>query len=214
MIIDVSDDELVHFGVKGMRWGVRRQDRAASIHRIGEGKGTLRDHLKTGVITKSGGRRLDKRVQKFDAKVHAVGQGKGGAMDKLHLSMTLPISELIKGGGLQGGAKIHDQRMIDAQKFLNKKGDTKIGPFLRKNKKGLKLAAKETNAKTKSRKNAQKSAEKKAYKDLELSVTKRMQENRGRKKSGKPGYTRAQNRAFSDKANAKLARDLAAAKKR
>lgn len=46
----LSDEEidtvLVHFGVKGMRWGVRRDTRAQSLIRYAEGKGTRGDKFR------------------------------------------------------------------------------------------------------------------------------------------------------------------------
>lgn len=41
-----SKDYLEHFGVKGMRWGVRRDRRAQNLVNVGQGKGTATQKLR------------------------------------------------------------------------------------------------------------------------------------------------------------------------
>lgn len=45
MIID-EEEYLEHYGVKGMKWGVRRNRRAESLARVGRGEGTKGEKLK------------------------------------------------------------------------------------------------------------------------------------------------------------------------
>ena len=40
------DEAIVHYGVKGMKWGVRRQRRLDQIKRVGAGKGSRVDRAK------------------------------------------------------------------------------------------------------------------------------------------------------------------------
>lgn len=52
-----SPEELIHFGKKGMKWGVRKSyldsvsKRGAQQRRVAEGKGSLGDKLKVGLTT-------------------------------------------------------------------------------------------------------------------------------------------------------------------
>jgi hypothetical protein len=41
-----TDEFLAHFGVKGMRWGVRRENRINRLERVGSGKGSTLDNIR------------------------------------------------------------------------------------------------------------------------------------------------------------------------
>lgn len=46
---DLDDTLLEHFGVRGMRWGVRRENRIARLERVGSGKGSTMDKVRVGL---------------------------------------------------------------------------------------------------------------------------------------------------------------------
>lgn len=54
-----TDEFLAHFGVKGMRWGVRRENRTQMLERVGSGTGSKLDNLRvaTGHVSRQGVRR-------------------------------------------------------------------------------------------------------------------------------------------------------------
>lgn len=55
-IPNISTEEIKHFGVKGMRWGVRRDNRIARLERVGSGHGSRSDKVRVAlgeVSTKS-----------------------------------------------------------------------------------------------------------------------------------------------------------------
>lgn len=45
----LDDNLLEHFGVKGMRWGVRRENRIARLERVGSGKASRADKVRVGL---------------------------------------------------------------------------------------------------------------------------------------------------------------------
>jgi hypothetical protein len=63
MTDDEIDEYLEHFGVKGMRWGVRRQRRLERLQRVGAGRGSGRDNAIVGLT-----------------EVSAVSLGRGGGL--------------------------------------------------------------------------------------------------------------------------------------
>lgn len=48
-MIITAEDYIEHFGVKGMRWGVRRDRRANTHIKVGAGQGTLSDKVRSGL---------------------------------------------------------------------------------------------------------------------------------------------------------------------
>lgn len=78
MMYDTERQEyLEHYGVKGMRWGVRStrrlQKRLDRTKRVRDGSATTGDKLKTayvqGVYTQKGAARVLKRGAKYQAKI-------------------------------------------------------------------------------------------------------------------------------------------------
>ena len=51
MNIKTTDDFLEHYGVKGMRWGVRRDRRANTLVKVGKGKGTRSEKTRAALTT-------------------------------------------------------------------------------------------------------------------------------------------------------------------
>lgn len=75
MIFETPDDVLEHFGVSGMKWGVRRAKRDAVISRVASGKGSALDKART-LARASGhdlvrGRGLQGAAQRKDARNQA-----------------------------------------------------------------------------------------------------------------------------------------------
>jgi hypothetical protein len=50
----LDEDLLEHHGIKGMRWGVRREGRISRLERVGSGKGSTGDKLRVGLTEVSG----------------------------------------------------------------------------------------------------------------------------------------------------------------
>lgn len=88
--VDVNDF-LEHFGVKGMRWGVRRDNRANTLVRVGRGQGTksqkVRAALTTSPLDIVKGRGLKggalRRGQRQLARNSRVRSGEASVKDKL-----------------------------------------------------------------------------------------------------------------------------------
>jgi hypothetical protein len=132
MIIDVeSEEELMHYGKKGMRWGVRREARVDAINRIGKGEGSFKDHLKTGVITKTGARSLGRKVKKYDERTARNARGTGNRRDKLRAALLeIPVDDLLT-TGLRGSSEIQLARQQQARNILSQVGDKKVNSYLR-----------------------------------------------------------------------------------
>ena len=90
-----TDDFLAHYGVKGMRWGVRRENRIQSLERIGAGTASRREVLRyatteaTGAGMRRGGGLAGSAANKaanmraVDAR-RARGEGTVGDFLKVH----------------------------------------------------------------------------------------------------------------------------------
>lgn len=74
-----SLDDLAHFGVKGMKWGVKKA--------------------------------YTNRVTKQTGFYGRVAEGTGGKRDKVKAALYTPVPDMLKGGGLKGGAKRVDDRI-------------------------------------------------------------------------------------------------------
>lgn len=106
--------ELVHHGVKGMKWGVRkayterRTKESESFRRYGDKTGTGKDKarvylgkhgLSAAEIALAGGAKNAalKRADKIDAHVARINNGQAHVLDKLHMYGNVRVSDLAKG---------------------------------------------------------------------------------------------------------------------
>lgn len=73
-----TDDFLEHYGVKGMKWGQRKQSQADSLRRVSQGKGSKGDTakavagMKTGEFVRGGGsfkKAAGKKADKIQGKI-------------------------------------------------------------------------------------------------------------------------------------------------
>lgn len=109
------DDYLEHYGVKGMKWGVRKSKKVTGESRV---TGATRDaiartshHLKEqraggnaklsrgyGIVTSLGSKRFDrkleKRINKLDAADKRWREGKTNVLDKLDFALAVPMGGL------------------------------------------------------------------------------------------------------------------------
>jgi len=87
-------DFLEHFGVKGMQWGVRRDNRVESLAKIGRGEGSLKDKTKAilgpngvtvGSIIKNKGLKeaAQKRADKLTERNYKVRSGEASVKQTL-----------------------------------------------------------------------------------------------------------------------------------
>lgn len=104
MTTDTVDDMLEHYGVKGMKWGVRRQGRISTLSKVGAGKGSRMDKFKAymqlpfgaisvakaGGLQKAAANRAD-RVKSADARIAA---GERKAKDLLTKASSTRIEDL------------------------------------------------------------------------------------------------------------------------
>lgn len=120
MIVDLekpgTPEELVHYGVKGMKWGVRKSytdrvsKRAARLRRVGEGKGSaldkLRVHGTTSNITlaRSAIQRRPGfkgaaliRAEGAEAHVARVQAGEATALDVLRMAGGVNLADVYRG---------------------------------------------------------------------------------------------------------------------
>lgn len=92
---DLTPEEwLAHFGVKGMKWGVRRQQRLDRLNRVAEGKGSFRDKAKV-LLTETSQASLARnhglkgaaraRAQGLDARKKRIEAGQAKVSDLLAL---------------------------------------------------------------------------------------------------------------------------------
>lgn len=79
---------LAHFGVKGMRWGVRNDSKPGRV-------GTRQAYVN----------KQRQRLEPFKR----VAEGKGSTLDKVAVSQQLTLPELVRGKGAQGGAQLRVQ---------------------------------------------------------------------------------------------------------
>jgi len=103
-------EELQHYGVKGMKWGVRKARtgdinvRATRLERVAKGKGTVADKLVTFAgssarnIKRSGGFRQEaaRRAQNLRAQEERLATGKAKVTDILKAYGTVSSGSLIR----------------------------------------------------------------------------------------------------------------------
>lgn len=90
---------LEHHGVKGMKWGQRRNRKAQShidrIHRVATGTASVKDRTRvaaeTGVVTKKGAAQILKRGVKLQENVK---KGRGFITNKLLQFQGVSVSQL------------------------------------------------------------------------------------------------------------------------
>lgn len=98
-------NEIVHFGMKGMKWGVRKERHRQRYHAIAAGKATLMDKVKFGLDTNI----IELAVNKGNAKKAAAGRaavldaqkkrvesGNANIWDKLDRILNTPVWDLAR----------------------------------------------------------------------------------------------------------------------
>lgn len=103
-----SPAELVHYGVKGMKWGVRKgytdriSAKAATSRKVGEGKGTVLEKAKvhgfttpTGlVVTKGFKGGAKKHADLLDAHVDRINSGKARVGDLIGMYGNVKLTDI------------------------------------------------------------------------------------------------------------------------
>lgn len=100
-------EALAHYGKKGMKWGVRQQyasrraSSAASVQRVGEGKGNAKDIVRTignvrgiDIVRRNG---IKKRGDKLAAHAQRMKDGKATTLDNLRFVGTVRMTDIVKG---------------------------------------------------------------------------------------------------------------------
>ena len=101
-----SLDDLMHHGVKGMKWGVHKQRKLERYNRIANGEGTARDHLHLArtvspleiALNKGSIKNLAaNRAKLLQAQKDRVESGNATSRDKLDRALNTPLHHLVRG---------------------------------------------------------------------------------------------------------------------
>ncbi len=99
-------ERIYHFGVKGMKWGVRKQKQLDSYKRIASGKGktleTLRLRANVNIIELARNKGSVKRIAAgraavLEAQKKRFETGTTTKRDKIDRAMNTPIIDLVRG---------------------------------------------------------------------------------------------------------------------
>lgn len=106
MTTELREEALAHFGVKGMKWGVRKQKQLDHFNRIAAGKGSIGDTLKLSasatipelIANKGSLKRIAAgRALVLEAQKKRIQSGKATKLDVMDRALNTPVIDLIRG---------------------------------------------------------------------------------------------------------------------
>jgi hypothetical protein len=131
MIVDMdSEEELMHYGKKGMRWGVRREAQIQELETVAKGGASFRAKNHAGALSTKNARQQLKLNAANVSRLNRVADGTANGRDTRTAKANLPI-KLIRQKGLQGAAKEVLARKEEARNLLGQVGDRKVNAYLR-----------------------------------------------------------------------------------
>lgn len=112
--MDDTDDFLAHYGVKGMKWGVRKQRQADSLRRVSQGRGSKGDTakavagMKTSEFVRGGGsfkKAAGKKADRIESKI-SKNNAKRDARDATRAKASAARADAKAKRSFTGGKKI------------------------------------------------------------------------------------------------------------